>query len=149
MGLKELKLPEIQIAGGAFAVRGLGLNDITVLVNKHEAKLEAIFRQAFEAATSGEDPETVAGMAMTMLQSIPDLVVDVIAMAADATPEDAEKLGRIPIEWQYEAVQAIGQLTFGADGGVKKALGAVLPILQGKNAALTQSAPGSGGSAGK
>lgn len=105
----------------SFEVRGLGLNDVAVLIREHFPDLEAL------VALFGNVEELEFDRLMPLLQSLisnaPGFVANVIALAAgEGDASDAEKL---PTSVQLEALFEIGNLTFTEVGSVKKAVGLV------------------------
>lgn len=115
--------------GGDFAVRGLSLEDFTILLRSHYDTLEQLFDQYLtEAALEQVDKDAtdgalglgdMKGILMEALSKAPALVGDVIARAADE-PENGHRARLLPIGTQIEAVQKIVTLTLEAEGGMEK-----------------------------
>ncbi len=105
----------------SFEVRGLGFNDVAVLIREHFPDLEAL------VALFGNVEDLEFDRLMPLLQSLisnaPGFVANVIALAAgEGDASDAEKL---PASVQLQALFDIGGLTFTEVGSVKKALGLI------------------------
>lgn len=137
MGLKHLKLPEahIELPGGGFAVRGLSLNDIAFLVQRHGAKLQALFTQFTTNATGEISTEAVAAFALPLIQAAPEIAAELIACAS-GDPDDADIAASLPFPVQVEALEKLASLTFDASGGPKKLLETVLRLAQGTTGLL-------------
>lgn len=109
---------EVPLAGGnSFHVRGLSLNDISVLVREHFPDLDAL-----TGLFDGFDTLTVdqfEPLALSLVSQAPGFVANAIAVAAgEGTAADAEQL---PGPTQVKALLEIGDLTFIDVGGPKKA----------------------------
>lgn len=117
---------EVKLAGGnSFSVRGLSLNDVSVLVREHFPDLDAL-----AGLFDGFDNLTVdqfEPLAMSLVSQAPGFVANTIAIAAgEGTAADAEKL---PGPVQVKALLEIGDLTFVDVGGPKKALEMIAGLL--------------------
>lgn len=110
---------DIQFKGGPLSVRGLSLDDVSVLVKHHLTDLD----QLLELYSKNVDPQlavmATAQYAVTLVREAPALVANFIALAADE-PEQADKARRLPIPVQVECIKEIGRLTFEEAGGAKK-----------------------------
>lgn len=136
MRLRDLKLPEakIELPDGGFVVRGLCLNDIMYLVQRHGAGLQSAF--ATMMATEGDlTTDSVAAFAGPLLQTAPDIAAEVIACAS-GDPEAADVAARLPFPTQIEALEKIAKLTFDAAGGPKKLVETVIRLAQGMTGLL-------------
>lgn len=137
MGLKDLKLPEatIEFPGGDFAVRGLSLNDISWLVQRHGGKLNSLFLQ-FQL--EGElTADSVAAFALPLLQAAPEIAAELIACAS-GDPGTAEIAAGLPFPVQIEALEKLAELTFSVGGGPKKLVETVLRLAQGATGLLSE-----------
>jgi hypothetical protein len=113
----------------SFAVQGLSLNHVSVLVREHFPDLDAIVElfQNFDKLT----PDQFQPLALSLISQAPGFVANVIALAAgEGDASDAEKL---PAPVQLLALQAIGELTFTEVGGVGKAWEIVATLLKSMN----------------
>ncbi len=137
MGLRDIKIPEatIQTPGGEFAVRGLSLDDISWLVERHESLVNQIFDTLGQADT-GADGEVATQdlkqMAGPLLTQMPDVCSALIAAAADEPTQDGvTQAGRLPFACQVDALENVLVLTLEASGGVKKLAETVIRMMQG------------------
>jgi hypothetical protein len=132
MGLRDFApaTETIQLPGGdTFVVRGLALEDITVLLRSHYDTAAKLFDKYVNAAATDAAnaalPEADFGsggmrsVALEALQEAPTLIADVIAQAADE-PELAPLVKRLPLGTQIEAAEAVIRLTLEAEGGLEK-----------------------------
>lgn len=135
MSLKSLRLPEakVELPDGGFVVRGLSLNDVSILAQRHGKRLNELFQQFTEQGDL--TTETVAAFALPLLQSAPEIAAELIACAA-GDPDDAEIAGRLPFPVQIDALEKIAILTFEAGGGPKKLLETVVRLAQGTTSLL-------------
>lgn len=137
MGLKHITFPEatIEFPGGNFAVRGLSLDAIMHLFQRHGEKLQEVFTELTKG--SGEvTTETVAALALPLLRLAPDIAADLIACGSGA-PEDADIAAKLPLPVQLEALEQIVTLTFAAEGGPKKLLETVIRMAEGTTGLLS------------
>jgi len=136
MSLKDIKLPEavIEFPGGDFAVRGLGFDDVSFLVQKHGQKLEPIFKDFTQ--TSGDlTVESIAAFALPLLKAVPEIVAEMIACAS-GDKDDVGIARSLPFPTQLEALQRIVELTFSVSGGPKKLVETVISMAQGTTGLL-------------
>lgn len=105
----------------SFDVRGLGFNDVAVLIREHFPDLEAL-----AGLFVNEEPlemDNLMPLAQSLISNAPGFVANVIALAAgEGDASDAE---RLPASVQLQALFDIGDLTFTEVGSVKKAMGLV------------------------
>lgn len=109
----------------SFEVRGLGLNDVAVLIRTHFPDIDALF----DLFSGVEDMtvEQLKPLALTLTTNAPGFVANVIALAAgEGDASDAE---RLPASVQLQALFDIGELTFTEVGGVKKSLEVIAALL--------------------
>lgn len=155
--LIDLQIPTVPVEtpGGAFAVRGLSLEDIVNLYNEHTAQAGTLFDQFNKWAAAdgtGEELPPLGEFVAMLISQAPVLAARVIAKAADAdSPEGLAMARRLPPLAQTEALEKIGHLTFRSEEDVKKM--AALMIRYAKNlvqallrasSSLEPSVPGSG-----
>jgi hypothetical protein len=129
VALADLKLPEheIKTTGGSFTVRGLTLPDVAELFRVHATKMEMLFRQY---AGSEDKSDDVVNASVDLLQAAPELACEVIALAA-GEPNMVAKVVKLPFTVQIEALEAIGRMTFDAEGGPKKVIETVINVMAG------------------
>lgn len=137
MGLKHLKLrvEQVEVSDGeTFTVRGLGLEDILILVQSHQANLGTLFDEVVSAGAqlTVADSSSVASM---LFEVAPAAANHIIALGADE--EDMELVKRLPFPVQLDALEKIGSLTFTTAGGPKKVVEAIMRVLNGATTALT------------
>lgn len=123
--------------GGEFDVRGLSFEDMSFIVGRHGDVLSDLFN---EMATNGGAVQatTLAGIASELVKRAPDVAGMAMALAADEDPASevtftvaVVKCRRLPISVQLDALTKIGTLTFGTEGGLKKAWETVVELLAG------------------
>lgn len=143
MGLSSFTPATDKVAlpgGGEFAVRGLSLEDLTVLMRSHYKPMVELFdRYVNEAALEKMDADVTGGslglgdmegVVLDVLQVAPGLLGDVIARAADET-EDPALARRLPIAVQIDAIEKIVTLTLQAEGGLEKLVETVTKLAAG------------------
>lgn len=137
MGLKHIKLPEAIVEfpnGGDFAVRGLSLDDISYLVQRHGQQMESLFSDF--ANTTGEiTVEAVAAFALPLLKAAPEIAAGLIACGA-GDKDDVGIAATLPFPVQLDALQKLAGLTFDVSGGPKKLLETVVSMAQGTTGLL-------------
>jgi hypothetical protein len=134
MSLKGYK-PETRViplnGDNSFAVRGLSLVDVSVLIRQHFPDLDAI-ADLFFNGLDNLTPAQAQSLALAVVSQMPGLAANMIAMAADeGDASDAEKL---PMPTQIKALLEIGDLTFNEVGGVKKGVEMIAALLLKTNA---------------
>ncbi len=115
--------------GGSFAVRGLSLEDFTVLLRAHYEPISTLFDRyvAESAAEAVDQKETggvmglgdVRGVVLEALEHAPGLIGDVIARAAGET-ENPHRARLLPMGVQIDAIEKVIRLTLDAEGGLEK-----------------------------
>lgn len=123
--LRDYQLPTIDVAlseSATFPVRGLAVEDISRLVQRHAPALQLAFNK-FLAMRSDDSlkESTLADLLSMFLSDFPDAVADVIALAADE-PAQAEKVRKLPFGVQFAALEAVAVLTFTSEAEVKKTI---------------------------
>jgi hypothetical protein len=116
----------IETPGGALAVRGLALVDITALVAAHRSTLETAF-----ALVTAEGAEMQMGdIAQAILQVAPDLAAMIIALALNE-PDNVAGAAKLPVGLQLAILEKVGDLTFSMEGGLGKTMEIVINMLTG------------------
>lgn len=121
----------VAISGGqSMQVRGLALEDVTVLFRAHLADLDkvvAIFGKQLDA-----DQAVTAMMthAIALVKEAPGLVANLIALASDE-PDAVDNARRLPFAVQVTALKAVARLTFDEAGGPKKFVEGLGDLLRG------------------
>lgn len=144
MGLTAFqpKTEKVEIPGGDhFVVRGLALEDLTVLLRTHYNTVERLYERYVgesaaayalqhiedEAGIAGLDISGVKGVVLESIDAAPALIGDVIARAADEH-EHPELARLLPIGVQIDATEKIIRLTLEAEGGLEKLVESVRTI---------------------
>lgn len=108
-------------------VRGLGVVEAVHLARSFFTEMQNLFDKAVAGELHGFDVE----QSLLMLgEQGPRLIGNIIACAADE-PDQWGNAMRLPLGVQLDALEKIGILTFGAEGGVEKFLGTVIKMLSG------------------
>lgn len=129
------KSETVTFPGGEFTVRGLSLQDLTVLLRTHYATANALFDryigESAMAAATAKSPEIATGdpreVVLEALEVAPGMISDVVARAADE-PDKAALVARLPLGVQVEAIEAVVRLTLEAEGGLEKFVETVLRL---------------------
>ena len=118
----------VEYPGGEFAVRGLSLEDFTVLIREHYQPMAALFdRYVAEAVLEKADADSGGTLGLGDMQNVvlealevaPALIGDVIARGADET-ENPAVCRLLPAGVQIDAIGKIVTLTLAAEGGMEK-----------------------------
>lgn len=109
----------VPLKGGSLEVRGLGLDDVTVLLRNHMPDLDKLFDLYDETQTDPTKFGETAKYAIKIVSQAPGLVANMIALASDE-PDEVEKCRRLPMAAQVKALTAIIKITFEEAGGPKK-----------------------------
>lgn len=115
---QEIKLPK----GGTFLVRGLGVDDLAILVRDYLGDMDKILALYEDSARSPLSSVATAQFVLKLTREAPAAVAQIIAIAADE-PSEVDRARRLPLPVQVLALQHIGRLTFEEAGGLKKFLG--------------------------
>jgi hypothetical protein len=118
----------IEVPDGELTVRGLGLSDISRLVQRHRSDLEGAFNQVADAAQGAE--EDGDQMISRLLGQAPQLAAEIIALALDE-PDQVEQAGKLPISLQLAILEKCGDLTFVGEGGMGKTMEIVIKMISG------------------
>ena len=121
---------EVAFKYGTLYVRGVALEDVTMLVRDHLDELNKIF--GLYDAAKGEDDQSVVvsnavQFAINLVTKSPHMVTALIHSCTEGLP--LEKVRQIPAPVQIDAIRAIFDLTFEEHGGAKKFLGSVLNLV--------------------
>lgn len=127
MGLSDLVHPTAQVEtpGGNFAVRGLSLEDLTILMKDHTDEVGTLFNQFRTWALADNTPEKapVHQFLVRVIAQTPQLISRVIARAADEDTEMGIRMARgLVMEDQVKALETIGGLTFRSEEALQKML---------------------------
>jgi hypothetical protein len=112
-------------------VRGLALNDISFLIRDHLDQLNALFDMYDKPETRESALVESAQFAITLIKQAPDLVAQMIVLAADEQQSMLDVARKLPLPTQVEAVRAIIELTFEEAGGAKKFIDSLMSLVSG------------------
>lgn len=153
--ISNLTLPkrEIEVPGGdqTISVRGLGANDLTVLVEAHMPKIVAIYTSIQQEVLSGLSEDTMQAVIQTILKLGPEVAAHAILLAND-DPNPEAGMGtvvRLPAPVLVNALIALFELTLHSEAEVKKLLETLVNALNSstnfvKGLQLPNSGNGSG-----
>lgn len=128
---------EVKSRKGGFSVtvRGLSIDDFTMLFNKHLNDINKLFDLHGKALTMDKFSETMQ-IATRLVSEAPDVAARVIALACDE-PDQMEKARKLVVPLQIEVIKKVLQLTFDEAGGIRNFLtglrqiaSAVIPSLR-------------------
>lgn len=134
MGLKDYVVPSTEVtlvpSTAKVKVRGLNFVDLTKLLNDHGPVLVMIYGRVWAEIKSGTlDPAKVGEMIQTTLMETPDLVGDIIAIAADEPDAKSHAMTLTP-GVQVEIISAVIGHTFVSEAEVKKLVEIVTQMLE-------------------
>lgn len=114
----------VEFKGGSFQVKGLSLNDVSILVQANLQDMEVLFDTFDKGVGDGTNMDFTT-IASTLLSHAPRFVTNAIALACTEADPFEDKLAAaaaLPMPVQIEAIKKVGSLTFEEAGGVKKFL---------------------------
>lgn len=116
--------------GGEVSVRGLALQDVSVLMHHHLADINVLV-EALGAEVKNEITSTlIAQHAVTLIKEAPGLVANLIALAADE-PDQVDTVRSMGMAVQIRIIEQIAKLTFDEAGGPKKFAESLVGLLRG------------------
>lgn len=132
MSLKMYRVPRRRVdlgdEGAAVELRALSTADMFSLFRGYKEDLKVFFDRLNEIKETGRlDLLQAPTIAAVMLENIPIVAAHAIALAADEPDQTTTAFG-LPFPVQLEALQAVYELTFGTEGGIKKVLETVIRI---------------------
>lgn len=139
MSLKDIQIPtvEVQVGSGSFAVRALNLTDIEHLIRQHGEDLRGLFKEFITDAKKGSTQlADLTPIISQVVTRAPALIVDVIALAADADAEDKTKLAKLGAGVHLDALGKIFTITLSTEGDMGKALETVIKVLGSVNGGM-------------
>lgn len=142
MGLKHLTAltRDVQVSDGeSFAVRGLSIEDLVVVVEQHQAELTPLFNQVQAGEVSLTDTSVLATL---LFKQAPRAAAHVIARAEDplADEQDVVAAKGLPFPVQLDALEKIAELTF-KSAAPKKVGEMVIRMLMGVTVAIRDLKP--------
>ena len=109
----------VEFKGGSVSVRGLSLDDLTVLLKHHLQDLDNLM-EIYQRDVKDELAIAAAVQyGVSLAREAPGLVAHVISLACDE-PDKVDRARILPLPIQVELLKAIGSLTFEEVGGAKK-----------------------------
>lgn len=144
MGLRDLAIPSETITFGktSFEVFGLNGANIVRLVRVHGPAIRALY-EAATADGAEVSMENAGQIASVLMEAAPDLVADIIALAAQ-DPEAAPIAAKLSGPVQLAALEKIADLTFSIEGGPKKAWETVIRVINGVSSLMGTTASTTG-----
>lgn len=135
MALKDIiaKTEKVSVGENSFEVGALDLTIIIALFSKRQAELRTLFDHA-QATGLVDNPDPMQ-IAVMLLQLAPDFVAEAVAMAA-GEPGMATTVRKLPAPVQLDAINKIIDLTFEAEGGLKKFGETLVALVQKATSAL-------------
>lgn len=125
--------------GETFSVRGLSLEDISILLRHHYEPIRVLFDRYVGAASAEAVTQTLGAedvgpgledVFRDALSMAPGLLADAIALGADE-PDLADAARKLPVGVQIDAVEKVITLTLKAEGGVEKLTETVTRLANG------------------
>lgn len=112
-----------------FEVRGLSLEDILGLVDRHRGPLSEAFGNL--AGDNDAALKNFGAMSKGFLAALPEVAADVIAVAMGEPEEVASVRKNLVASYQLAALEKIAEQTFAAEGGAGKVIEIVLSAVGG------------------
>jgi hypothetical protein len=133
MSLRDYVIPTRTIPLGGenkFTVRALGFDDIQRLLIERTGLVETALSMFGDGGfdPNGSDDAEVRSFALRLIATLPDLVAELIATAADEA-DLAPTVRRLPAPVQLEAFMAAYELTFAEPGSVGKFFGRLTDLV--------------------
>lgn len=132
MALKDIQIPKVDVEvtpGSSFAVRGLSTADIEHLVRTHGTELRELFTQYMSGDLKKIKATQMLPILKDVVAKVPALVVDVIALGADADAEDIKVLKKLSSGVQLTALSKIAGMTLNVEGDLGNVLETVIQLL--------------------
>jgi len=139
MALKDIQIPtvEVQVGSGSFAVRALNLTDIEHLIRQHGEDLRGLFKEFITDAQKGStELSDFAPILQQIVTRAPALILDVVALAADADEDDRNKLSKLGAGVHLDALGKIFTITLSTEGDLGKAMETVIKVLGSVNGGM-------------
>lgn len=119
----------VEFKGGSFDVRGLSLDDVSILMRSHLPDVEAIIDLLAKGNAGAEfEVSAVLEHAITLVKEAPGLVANLIALACDE-PDEVDKARALSLPVQVRAIETICKVTFDEAGGPKKFVESLVHLL--------------------
>jgi hypothetical protein len=141
----------VQFPGGSFTVRGLALDDFSVLLREHYPVMQSLFEEYVrEAALNKVDSDVTGGLlglsdmksvVLETLRMAPALIGDTIALASDEYDTHRHTARLLPTGIQIEAVGKVVSLTLKAEGGLEKMVETITQLVATLTTAMPDRSP--------
>lgn len=139
MTLRNITIPKavISVGGDLFAVSGVTANQVFNLYRRHRDDLSKLFENL--AGRGKVEASDMLNSIEGIIAQFPDLVAEVIAMAAGDKPDaegwaDAlDTAASLPFPVQVDALLKIGELTFSPEMPPKKFFALLVGMIQQLN----------------
>jgi hypothetical protein len=121
----------VKFRGSEFTVRGLGLDTVAALMqdgNREELELAVKQLEALYKATKADDTAGITSGVNKLVVQLPGLTAKVIAFAADE-PGEADKVRKLPLPVQLDAILAIGRLTFDGEDSIRNFVSGLMTLM--------------------
>lgn len=122
---ERITLPGKSVNGAKpfFEVRGLCLDDMTFLVQRHLGPITRALKLWQESREDIIRTGNLQQFVLSLAKDFPELAAEVISCAADEIDDEASaKAGRLPIATQIAALTAVSRLSMEDAGGLKNLL---------------------------
>lgn len=124
---------DVETAKGkaSFSVHGLGLTEISILIENHRTVLQG----AYETITADDgEPAAVNDMARRLLREAPEIAIDVIALGTRDMPPST--ISKLPLDVQLDALSKTFTQTVSSGGGLGKLAEIVIGMFQSATSEL-------------
>jgi hypothetical protein len=132
MSLKDFKIASdvVTFRGGSLELRGLSLNDFSVLMRGYMAELNNLFKLYEDDASRDLAITQSVKFATTIVQEAPGMVAQMIVLCGDEDQSLLPTAAKLPLPVQVECVRKIIELTFEEAGGAKKFLDSLVGMVK-------------------
>ena len=120
----------------AFEVRGLTLQDLSHVMQKHGPTLAVLYAKYAKGDIRVDQGMSDAAIS-TLVTEVPELFASIVARASRGVVDPATAI-ELPLPVMTDAVMAIGQLTFAGEGALEKFLAAATNMLDGFATVVTK-----------
>ena len=127
----------VEVGNTTFTVRGLCFNDITQLLRPYGEQINT-----FVEGLDGDIAEAGFNLdPLALLAQLPEVMALAIALAADE-PGEVDKVAKMNITAQAEALMLIGRMTVAEAGGLGKLVELVMSVVRGINPLIKDASTG-------
>lgn len=125
----QIQKKQVSFMGGSFHVKGLSLDDISILMRDYLADIDLLFKMYEKEEMRESAVAESAKFAIGIVRDAPALVGLLIALSA-GEPDAVDIARQLPIPVQIDVVKAVIELTFEEAGGAKKFLDSVMNLVK-------------------